>query len=137
MYGRRKMHAPDCGNVNHLMTIDTSLTRQSKMVLALLALGLLGVILQAQRGQAQATAQIGNTSPLPVFVTNTPPLPEGFTAGSRWRFITWTVPSVITWVATVNSTSGPWAHLTVRTEDGNTSSRWYYVPAMPGSWEKQ
>ncbi|HYI95755.1 MAG TPA: hypothetical protein VEX68_19600 [Bryobacteraceae bacterium] len=110
---------------------------QLKIGIALLMLALFGVISQAQRSQAQSTAQIGTGSPLPVFVTNTPALPEGFASGSSWRFTTWTVPSTITWVATVNNTSGPWAHLTVRTEDGNTSSRWYYVPAMPGSWEKQ
>jgi len=108
-----------------------------KMALALLMLALFGIISLVQRSQAQSTAQIGTASPLPVFVTNTPALPEGFAAGSSWRFTTWTIPTVITWVATVNNTSGPWAHLTVRSEDGTTSSRWYYVPAMPGSWEKQ
>jgi hypothetical protein len=102
-----------------------------------LLLLVLGFISQAQRSQGQVTAQIGNTSPLPVYVTNTPPLPEGFVVGSRWRFTTWTMPSVLTWAATVNNTSGPWAYLTVRTDDGATSSRWYYIPAMPGSWEKQ
>jgi hypothetical protein len=89
------------------------------------------------RGQAQSPAQVGLSSPLPVFVTNAPMLPEGFTPGSRWRFSTWTIPSVMTWTATVNRTSGGWAHLTVRGDDGTTVSRWYYLPAMEGSWEQQ
>jgi hypothetical protein len=84
-----------------------------------------------------APVQIGANSPLPVFVTNTPSLPDGFAAGSRWRFTTWTMPSVLTWTATVERTSGAWAYLTVRPEDGSTHSRWYYIPAMQGSWEPQ
>lgn len=93
-----------------------------------------------QQVQAQSTAQIGANSPLPVFVTNpmsTVQLPEGFVQGSRWRFTTWTVPSVITWTATVNKTSGAWAHLTIVAEDRSTHTRWYYLPGMPGSWERQ
>jgi hypothetical protein len=89
--------------------------------------------------QAQSYAQIGANSPLPVFVTNTlgqPALPEGFGAGSRWKFTTWTTPSVITWTASVNKTSGAWANLTI-TDERTTTTRWYYVPAMPGSWEAQ
>lgn len=94
----------------------------------------------ADRVGAQSPAQIGTNSPLPVFVTNPPGalmLPEGFVAGSQWRFTTWTMPSVLTWTATVNRTNGPWAQLTITTEDRATSTRWYYVPAMPGSWERQ
>lgn len=103
----------------------------------LLTLLVLGFVSLGQRGQAQAPAQIGSSSPLPVYVTNTPPLPEEFVSGSRWRFTTWTVPTVLTWTATVNSTSGPWAQLTVRTESGQVSTGWYYIPAMPGNWQKQ
>jgi hypothetical protein len=91
-----------------------------------------------QHVKAQSQAQIGTNSPLPVFVTNpfaTVALPDGFVQGSQWRFTTWTVPSVITWTAAVNKTSGAWANLTITT-DGGTSTRWYYVPAMPGSWDR-
>jgi len=132
------LHAARGASVKYPMTTDTNHSRRHVMALAVVTLVLLlGFVLQAQRTQAQSTAQIGTSSPLPVFVTNTPPLPEGFAAGSRWRFTTWTTPSVLTWTATVNKTSGPWAHLTVRSDDGGTNSRWYYVPAMPGSWEQQ
>jgi hypothetical protein len=92
-----------------------------------------------QHVQAQSHAQIGTNSPLPVFVTNpfsAMPLPDGFVQGSRWRFTTWTVPSVITWTATVNKTSGAWANLTITGDDGSTQTRWYYLPGMPGSWEQ-
>lgn len=119
------------------MTNARTLTRRRKLILTVTALTMFAAAFAAQRSQAQSPAQIGSSSPLAVFVTNTPALPEGFTAGSRWRFTTWTAPSVITWTANVNKTSGPWAHLTVRTDDGNTTARWYYVPAMPGSWEHQ
>ncbi|MBC7924783.1 MAG: hypothetical protein H7039_03925 [Bryobacteraceae bacterium] len=88
---------------------------------------------KAQDGQ---TAQVNITSPLPVYVTNTPVLPEGFTQGSRWRYTTWTSPSVITWIGQIQRVSGPWASITVTLENTSTT-RWYYVPAMPGSWEKQ
>jgi hypothetical protein len=93
-----------------------------------------------QHVQAQAPAQIGTNAPLPVYVTNPivpVALPEGFVQGSQWRFTTWTVPSVITWTATVNKTSGGWANLTIVAEDRSTHTRWYYLPGMPGSWERQ
>jgi hypothetical protein len=64
-------------------------------------------------------------------------LPDGFVPGSRWKFTTWTMPSVLTWTATVNKTSGSWVNLTINVEDGTRTTRWYYLPAMPGSWEKQ
>jgi hypothetical protein len=119
------------------MTIVTTLSRQWKMALVLLVLLVITVMLRAQRSHAQSVAQIGTASPLPVFVTNAPSLPDGFVAGSRWKFTTWTTPSTFTWVTTVNRTSGAWAHLTIRGEDGSTNTRWYYVPGMPGSWEQQ
>lgn len=114
----------------------TSFTASQKCALGVAFLLLVAVAV-GQRGQAQSPVQVGLTSPLPVYVTNTPPLPEGFSPGSRWKFSTWTMPSVLTWTATVNKTSGAWAHLTVRGEDGSTASRWYYLPAMEGSWEQQ
>lgn len=89
------------------------------------------------RVQAQSYAQVGIGSPLPVFVTNPDRLPEGFVANSRWRFTTWTIPTVVTWTAAVNKTSGGWANLTISGTDQITTTRWYYVPAMPGSWERQ
>jgi hypothetical protein len=92
---------------------------------------------QAQ-SQSNSHAQIATNSPLPVYVTNLEGrLPDGFVAGSNWRFTTWTVPTVLTWTATVNRTSGAWAYLTITGDDRITTRRWYYVPAMPGSWERQ
>jgi hypothetical protein len=114
----------------------TSLTASHKCALGV-ALLLLVAAAVGQHGQAQAPAQVGIASPLPVYVTNTPSLPDGFTPGSRWKFSTWTMPSVLSWTATVNRTSGGWAHLTVNASDGATVSRWYYLPAMEGSWEQQ
>ncbi len=80
--------------------------------------------------------QIGPSAPLPVYVTNTPVLPEGFVAGSHWRFTTWSSPSVITWVGNIRRVSGPWAYIEVSRE-GTTQKGWYYVPAMPGNWDQQ
>jgi hypothetical protein len=119
------------------MTFLTTPWWRHRIAVLLLVPIALVVASQADRTHAQSTAQIGTASPLPVFVTNTPPLPDGFVPGSRWRFTTWTTPSVFTWMTTVNKTSGAWANLTVRNEDGTTSSRWYYIPGMPGSWDPQ
>lgn len=95
---------------------------------------------QAQdQNQPPAPARISANAPLPVFVTNSTGvqlLPEGFVPGSRWRFTTYTAPSVLTWVATVNKTSGPWANLTI-TEQQGSRTQWFYIAAMPGSWEPQ
>jgi hypothetical protein len=112
---------------------------------SVLGIGLLGtfaiyVTVRTERVLAQSHAQIGTNSPLPVYVTNPPgeaTLPEGFVPRSRWKFTTWTSPSVLTWTAEVNRTSGPWASLTITNDDGTTATRWYYIPAMPGSWERQ
>jgi hypothetical protein len=93
-----------------------------------------------QHVHAQSPAQIGASSPLPVFVTNPSEvtlLPDGFVPGSRWRFTTWTTPNAFTWVATVNKTSGAWANLTVTAEDSSRHTYWYYIPGLPGSWERQ
>lgn len=107
------------------------------MVLVLCGFVAWPTISQAQRNDPPAaSAQIGMNSPLPVYVTNTPTLPEGFVPGSTWIFTTWTTPSVLTWSATVQRTSGAWAYLEIQVENG-TKSRWYYVPAMTGSWERQ
>ena len=98
------------------------------------------VLVWAQHAQAPAPTQISSAAPLPVFVTNPVEpvaLPDGFIRGSQWRFTTWTMPSVITWNATVNKTSGGWANLTITTENHTTHTRWYYIPNMPGSWERQ
>src|SRR5688572_490254 len=120
------------------MSFLATLSRRHPVTALLLTfVGISALVSQVTPTPVQPTAQIGTSSPLPVFVTNTPPLPEGFVQGSRWRFTTWTTPSVLTWSATVNKTSGPWANLTVRYEDGATSSRWYYIPGMPGSWDQQ
>jgi hypothetical protein len=90
-------------------------------------------------GKSAATAQIGPATPLPVFVTNegNSLLPEGFEVGSRWRFTSWSSPTTTSFVGAVQATAGPWANLTVRANDGTTTTRWYNVAAMPGGWEKQ
>jgi hypothetical protein len=119
------------------MTSAKTLLRRRVAVLSLVLMTV-ALFSSTAPTQAQSTAQIATNSPLPVFVTNnTMQLPEGFVPGTHWRFTTWTTPSVFTWMTTVNKTSGPWANLTVRNEDGTSSSRWYYVPGMPGSWDRQ
>lgn len=82
-------------------------------------------------------ATVGVASPLPVFVTNPqgqPVLPTGFQPGTRWHFTTWTSPSQIDWDGDIERVSGPWAYIRVNI-NGNATARWYYVPAMPGSWD--
>jgi hypothetical protein len=93
--------------------------------------------IRAQQKAAPAMAEVGVGSPLPVYVVNDPPpaLPEGFVPGTAWRFSTWTLPSSLTFTATVQKTNGGWAYLTVNADP--TSSRWYYIPQMPGAWEPQ
>jgi hypothetical protein len=95
--------------------------------------------IQAQRNSIPASvAQVGAASPLPVYVVNDPPamLPEGFVPGSSWKFTTWTLPSTLTFTATVQKTEGGWAALTLST-DPPTTSKWYFIPQMPGAWEPQ
>jgi hypothetical protein len=113
-----------------------------QVALILLAL-LISVLLRpekihAQRNSAPAVAQVGPGSPLPVFVVNDlpPALPDGFKPGTSWKFTSWTVPSTVTFTATVQKTEGGWAFLTLST-DAQTTSRWYYIPQMPGAWEQQ
>ena len=93
---------------------------------------------QAQRNPNHPVAQVGVGSPLPVYMVNDalPNLPEGFVAGSSWKFTTWTTPSTLTFTATVVKTQGAWAQLTV-TSGGQTRSSWYYIPHMPGAWDPQ
>jgi len=112
-----------------------------QMVLILLAAVLLAVLLKpgkidAQRSPAFPVAQVGPASPLPVYVVNDfpPTLPDGFVPGTSWKFTTWTLPSTLTFTATVQKTEGGWAFLTVSTA---TTPRWYYIPQMPGAWEPQ
>jgi hypothetical protein len=90
----------------------------------------------AQRDSPAAVALVGAAAPLPVFVMNglAPGLPEGFVAGTSWRFTTWTVPSNLSFVVTVQKTLGGWAFLKTSADE---KPRWYYVPQMPGSWEQQ
>lgn len=109
--------------------------------LIVLALLLITVLLQPGKIHAQRTpppvAQVGPGSPLPVYVTNdVPPLPDGFTPGTQWKFTTWTLPSSLTFTATVQRTEGSWALLTLNTDAAHTP-KWYYIPMMPGAWEPQ
>jgi len=114
-----------------------------QLPLLLLAVLLLSVLLRpgkihAQRNSPPAVAQVGPGSPLPVFVVNDlpPVLPDGFIPGSSWKFTTWTVPSTLSFTATVKQTEGGWALLTLST-DPPATSRWYFIPQMPGAWEMQ
>ena len=116
-----------------------------QIVLIVFVVLLISLLLKPEKTHAQpaaatppAMAQVGPGSPLPVYVVNaTPPvLPEGFTPGTSWKFTTWTIPSTLTFTATVQKTEGGWAFLTINT-DSPTSSRWYFIPQMPGAWELQ
>jgi len=114
-----------------------------QLPLILLAVVLICVLLQpwkmhAQRNPPAAVAQVGPGSPLPVYVVNDlpPRLPDGFVPGSSWKFTTWTIPSTLTFTATVKQVEGGWALLTLST-DPPATSRWYYIPQMPGAWEIQ
>jgi hypothetical protein len=109
----------------------------------LLAVLLLSLLLRpgkihAQRNPIPAVAQVGPGSPLPVFVVNDPPalLPDGFVTGSSWKFTTWTIPSTLSFTANVKQTEGGWALLSLNTDPPGTS-RWYFIPQMPGAWEMQ
>ncbi len=116
--------------------------RLSTTALALVLLAFLAALLvrpgkvQAQRDPPTTVAQVGAGSPLPVFVINdlAPGLPGGFVPGTSWRFTTWTVPSNLSFVVTVQRTVGGWALLITTTDP---KPRWYYIPQMPGSWEQQ
>jgi hypothetical protein len=118
--------------------------RQLPLMLLAVAALFVGVLLrpgkiQAQRNSPPASlAQVAVGSPLPVYVVNDPPplLPEGFVPGSTWKFTTWTLPSTLTFTATVQKTEGGWAELTLTT-DPPTTSKWYFIPQMPGVWEVQ
>lgn len=107
--------------------------------IVLTAMLLRPVAIRAQRNAPPASlAQVGVNAPLPVYVTNEPPLrvPDGFVPGSSWKFTTWTIPSTLTFTATVKQVEGGWASLTLST-DPPTTEKWYYIPYMPGAWEKQ
>jgi len=111
-----------------------------QLAVILLAMLLIAVFLKpgnihAQRA-APAVAQVGASSPLPVYVVNDPPpvLPEGFEAGTSWKFTTSTYPSSLNFTFSVQKTEGGWALLAV-TSDSPSTPKWYYVPQMAGAWE--
>jgi len=101
-------------------------------------LGLLAVLalFGAQRGGSQQMAAVGVATPLPVYVMNEPPMPDDFVPGSTWQFTTWSTPNALTWSAHVERVSGGWALLTVNGPN-RTTAGWYYIPQMPGWWEKR
>ena len=115
-----------------------SALRASLIGLPLLVLCvLIGTVnMRAQRAAAPPVAQVGPGSPLPVYVVNepAPALPEGFVPGSAWKFTTWTIPSTLTFTATVEKTDGGWALLKLATD---ATPHWYFVPQMPGVWDQQ
>jgi hypothetical protein len=105
-------------------------------VVLLVAVVLRPATTHAQRNPPPAVAQVGSANPLPVYVVNEPPavLPDGFNPGTTWKFTSWTVPNNLSFTATVKRTEGAWAYLTL---SADSSSRWYYIPYMPGAWEAQ
>lgn len=110
------------------------------IVLSALVIGLLlkPAKIEAQRNPPIPVAQVSAGSPLPVYVVNDqrPLLPQGFIAGSSWKFTTWTTPSTLTFTANVQKVDGGWALLALSSAaDGKPN--WYYVPYMPGAWEPQ
>jgi hypothetical protein len=118
-----------------------NLSNPRPKLLLLIAFALVAILAAygAQRGYSpapQSAAQIGPGSPLPVYVVNEPSMPDDFVPGSTWRFTTWTVPNSMTWTARVEKVSGSWAYLTVQASD-QTTAGWYYLPQMPGCWQKQ
>jgi hypothetical protein len=118
-----------------LSTQSVLLILLAALVIALL---LKPVKVQAQRNPPMPVAQVSAGSPLPVYVVNDqrPSLPEGFVAGSSWKFTTWTTPSTLTFTATVQKTDGGWALLALN-NSADAKPNWYYVPHMPGAWEPQ
>jgi hypothetical protein len=115
------------------MTLSKSTLFVGGALLALLA------VYGAQRGGTsgnQQVAQVGSSYPLPVYVVNEVSMPDDFVAGSQWQFTTWTVPNSMSWVAKVEKVEGGWALLNVQ-ENQQSSTGWYYVPQMPGRWQKQ
>jgi len=122
----------------HLRTRHVLLTVSLISALALAALLIAPEKTHAQQKAPPATANVGVTSPLAVYMVNEPPglLPEGFEPGTSWKFSTWTTPSSLTFTATVQKTEGGWAYLLVKS-DTPAAARWYYIPQMPGAWEPQ
>jgi len=118
--------------------------RPHTLVLVAAGAVLLGFLLRPATIRAQhnappaSLAQVGAAAPLPVYVTNEPPtvVPDGFVPGSTWKFTTWTIPSTLTFTATVRQVVNGWADLNLST-DPQTTDKWYYIPYMPGVWEKQ
>ena len=107
------------------------------------ALALVALLVKPEKTHAQqkappAAANVGVANPLPVYMVNEPPglLPEGFEPNTSWKFTTWTIPSSLTFTATVQKTQGGWAYLTIK-NDQPAATRWYYIPMMPGAWEPQ
>ena len=125
---------------NMAFTTFTISTKRS--VLLLLALAAAGFLVRTGTVHAQKsippTAQVGVGAPLPVYMVNEAPslLPDGFTPGTSWKFTSWTTPSSLTFVVSVQKTEGGWAYLTLST-DPDAKPKWYYLPHMPGAWEQQ
>jgi len=90
----------------------------------------------AQRGGSQQMATVGITTPLPVYVMNEPSMPDDFVPGSTWQFTTWSTPNAMTWSARVEKVAGSWALLSLQ-ETNRTTTGWYYIPQMPGRWERR
>ncbi len=125
------------------MRLDTRNFSAPQVLLIASAAVLITLLLNPARTRAQtkaapATAEVNVGAPLPVYVVNEPVarVPAGFAPGTSWKFTTWTIPSTLTFTATVQRIEGGWAYLTVNT-DTPATSRWYYIPQMPGAWEPQ
>ena len=84
---------------------------------------MIGLSLERKRsGRSAPRLQSHRSDPprrFPFTFSNDPPqlLPDGFVPGTQWKFTTWTIPSTLTFTATVDKVAGGWAYLTVQTED--------------------
>ena len=126
------------------MNIPIPVSIQSKQRAALFFLAIVAAAFLVRPGAVRAQksapvlAQVGASTPLPVYVVNDvpPALPSGFVPGTSWKFSSWTVPSSLTFMVSVQKTEGGWAQLTLST-DPQAAPKWYFVPQMPGAWEQQ
>lgn len=124
-------------NMASTLTISTK-----RFLLLLVALAGAGTLVKTGTVHAQKnvppTAQVGVSAPLPVYMVNDAPalLPDAFLPGTSWKFTSWTTPSSLTFVVSVQKIEGGWASLTLST-DPDAKPKWYYLPQMPGAWEQQ
>lgn len=124
------------------MASTTFTISTKRLALTLLTLAAAATLVKTGTVHAQKnvppTAQVGVGAPLPVYMVNETPsqLPDGFLPGRSWKFTSWTTPSSLTFVVSVQRTEGGWAYLTLST-DPDKKPKWSYLAQMPGAWEQQ